>query len=99
MAMPPTKRHNRKPKGNDPVLPRELRSFDRWYYPDGLHDYMATLSAFLVDPQRLTSVMNAAGLSAADWFRHMLTRIAPAEPTGHGRTRTLRLLPDRLVSS
>jgi hypothetical protein len=35
---------------------------------------MAALSAFLVDPQPLTPVMNAAGLSAADWFRQMLMK-------------------------
>jgi hypothetical protein len=51
-----------------------LRSFDGCLYPNGLHDYMAALSAFLLDTQLLTPVMNAAGLSAAGWFRHMLTQ-------------------------
>jgi hypothetical protein len=73
-----TTRHNSRRRANDPaalaaLLPQELRSFDGWHYPNGLSDYMAALSAFLVDGQRLTPVMNAAGLSAADWFRHMLT--------------------------
>ena len=45
------------------------------FYPNGLNDYMAALSAFLVDGQRLTPVMNAAGLSPADWYRHMLTAL------------------------
>jgi hypothetical protein len=45
-----------------------------WLYPNGLQDYMAALSAFLVDPQPVTPVMNAAGLSAACWFRQMLVR-------------------------
>jgi hypothetical protein len=54
-------------------LPDELRSFDGWHYPNGLRDYMAALSAVVVDGQRVTPVMNAAGLSAADWFREMLT--------------------------
>jgi hypothetical protein len=72
------RRHNSRPNLNDPAalaarLPHELRSFDAWYYPDGLREYMAALSAFLVEPQRLTPVMNAAGLSADEWFRHMLT--------------------------
>ncbi len=43
-----------------------------WYYPNGLSDYMSALSEFLVGPQRLTPVMNAAGLSTVDWFRSML---------------------------
>ncbi|VBA57635.1 hypothetical protein LAUMK191_04107 [Mycobacterium attenuatum] len=54
-------------------LPEELRSFDKWLHPNGLHDYMAALSRFLGGDQRVTPVMNAAGLSAADWFRHMTT--------------------------
>lgn len=54
-------------------LLQELRSFDGWYYPGGLGDYMRALSQFIGDHQRVTPVMNAAGLSAADWFRYMLT--------------------------
>jgi hypothetical protein len=72
------KRRNRC-RTNDPEalasrLPDELRSFDGWFYPNGLRDYMSALSRFLVDGQRLTPVMNAAGLSAADWYRHMLIK-------------------------
>lgn len=55
-------------------LPEELRSFDAYCYPNGLHDYMAALSRFLGGDQRLTPVMNAAGLSAADWIRSMLSQ-------------------------
>src|SRR5262249_16976893 len=55
-------------------LPPELRSFDTWLYPNGLHEYMAALSRFLGGSERLTPVMSAAGLSAAQWFHHMLTR-------------------------
>ena len=72
-------RRNRRLSPNDPAalaarLPDELRSFDGWLYPNGLQDYMAVLSAFLVDSQPVTPVMNAAGLSAACWFRRMLAR-------------------------
>ena len=71
-------RRNRR-RANDPEalasrLPDELRSFDGWLYPNGLQDYMAALSAFLVDSQPVTPVMNAAGLSAAGWFRQMLMK-------------------------
>lgn len=55
------------------TLPEELRSFDNWLYPNGLHDYMAALSQSLDRTERLTPIMNAAGLSAADWFRRMLS--------------------------
>jgi hypothetical protein len=34
---------------------------------------MAALSSYLADAQPLSPVMNAAGLSVADWFRHKLT--------------------------
>lgn len=72
-----TIRKNSRKVANDPAglasrLPRELQSFDGWYYPNGLSDYMATLSRFVGEDQRLTPVMNAAGLSAADWFGAML---------------------------
>jgi hypothetical protein len=72
-----TRRRRTKPTGPQGVaarLPDELRSFDRWYYPNGLAGYMAALSRFVGEDQRLTPVMNAAGLSAADWFRAMLSR-------------------------
>jgi hypothetical protein len=77
-------RRNRRPNPNDPAriaarLPAGLRSFDGWHYRNGLHDYMAALSTFLVDAQPITPVMNAARLSAAGWFRHMLTRPKDAE--------------------
>lgn len=72
-----TVRRNSRRRTNAPTavaarLPDELRSFDRWLYPNGLTDYMAALSAVVVDGQRLTAVMGAAGLSAAEWFRVML---------------------------
>lgn len=54
------------------TLPDELSSFDNWLYPNGLHDYMEALSQSLDRNERLTPVMNAAGLSAAEWFRKML---------------------------
>jgi hypothetical protein len=62
-----SKRH----KAPSSTLPDELRSFESWYYPGGLSNYMRALSRF-VEGNRVTPVMNAAGLSAADWFRHML---------------------------
>jgi hypothetical protein len=72
-------------------LPGELRSFDRWYYNSGdgtghgLKDYLAAVSVHVaqhhpsvlqIDP---VPVMGAAGLSVADWFRHMLTA-TPTKP-------------------
>lgn len=45
-----------------------------WYYPNGLRAYMEALYCHLGDDERVTPTMNAAGLSAADWFRAMLTR-------------------------
>lgn len=53
-------------------LPDELRSFDDWYRPGGLLAYMAALSEFIGGGYRVSPVMNAAGLSAAGWFWHML---------------------------
>ena len=75
--MPKTRRRNRLPKGNTPEalaarLPNELRTFDTWQYRDGLRDYLKALADSV--PEHLTHpVMSAAGLSAADWFRHMLS--------------------------
>jgi hypothetical protein len=72
-------RHNHRPKGNDPAalaarLPNELKSFDAWYRPDGLSAYMRELESFIAEsPANPHDVMNAAGLSAAGWFRTMLT--------------------------
>jgi hypothetical protein len=76
MAMPPTRRRNHRPKGNDPAalatrLPNELKSFDAWYRPGGINDYLTALAA-QVAPHEPVPVMNAAELSAADWYRHML---------------------------
>ncbi|MCU1697861.1 MAG: hypothetical protein JWR34_3924 [Mycobacterium sp.] len=80
--MPPTRRINR-PRGSSAEalaarLPDELRSFDAWYYNDGpgcgLKDYLSVLNTRLAGAAYPSDVMNAAGLSAADWFRHMLTR-------------------------
>jgi hypothetical protein len=80
MPMPKTRRRNAKPKANNAEalvarLPDDLRSFDApGHYPDGLRAYLATLEAFTAEsPVSTVAVMNAAGLSAADWFRHMLT--------------------------
>lgn len=68
------RRRTTKPTGPQAVaacLPDELRSFDGWYYPNGLSDYMRELSRFLDEPTRLQPVMSAAGLSVAGWFRQM----------------------------
>jgi hypothetical protein len=75
---------------NDPEtlaagLPSELRSFDAWHYDTGdgkahgFRDYLLAL-AVQVAPHEAFPVMEAAGLSAADWFRHMLTN-PPQHPT------------------
>jgi hypothetical protein len=78
MAMPKIRRLNRLPKGDTPEalaarLPSELKTFDMWHYRDGLRDYLKAVADSV--PEHLTHpVMNAAGLSAADWFRHALTR-------------------------
>jgi hypothetical protein len=53
-------------------LPDELRSFDSWYYPEGLREYMRALSNHVGADHQVAPVMNHAGLSAAEWFRHML---------------------------
>lgn len=72
-----TVRRNSWRRANDPTalasrLPQELRSFDRWHYPNGLAEYMTGLSEFVGDHQRVTPVMNAAGLSVAEWFKQLL---------------------------
>lgn len=77
MAMPPTRRLNRRLTASTPEalagrLPNELKTFDAWYRPGGLIDYMTALAA-RVEPHEPIPVMSAAGLSAADWFRHMLS--------------------------
>lgn len=75
--MPKTRRRNRLPKGGTPEalaarLPNELKTLDAWRYRDGLRDYLNALADAVPD-QMTHPVMNAAGLSAADWFRHMLS--------------------------
>ena len=75
--MPKTRRRNRLPNGNTPEalaarLPGELKTFDAWHYRDGLQEYLKALADSV--PEHMTyPVMNAAGLSAAGWFRHMLS--------------------------
>jgi hypothetical protein len=81
MAMPPTQRLNRRPKGDSPEalaarLPSDLRSFDNYLHHNGLRDYLAALSDHIA-PHEPMPVMNAAGLSAAGWFRNMLTKPTP----------------------
>ncbi|MBY0440845.1 MAG: hypothetical protein K2Q25_01720 [Mycobacteriaceae bacterium] len=53
-------------------LPADLRSFDNYLHPNGLRDYLTALSDH-VAPHDPMPVMKAAGLSAAEWFRHKLT--------------------------
>lgn len=55
-------------QGNASHVP-ECGCRDAWPHPNGLHDYMAALSRYLGGDKRVTPVMNAAGLSAADWIR------------------------------
>lgn len=74
-------RWNTKRTANDPealaaLLPDELRSFDAWLYgsdASGLSDYLAALAA-QVAPHEPLPVMNAAGLSAAQWYRTMMSK-------------------------
>src|ERR1700722_13413165 len=73
------RRNQRQREGLASTLPDELRSFENWYYPNGLQDYMRALIRQVGGDQRVTSVMNAGGLSAADWFRHMLARGTEAQ--------------------
>jgi hypothetical protein len=83
VAMPPTRRINRakgsSAEGLAARLPDELRSFDAWHYNSGdgtahgLKDYLFALSVH-VAPHEAMPVMNCAGLSAANWYRHMLSR-------------------------
>lgn len=71
-GLPKTRRRSRSPvKATE--LPDNLKSFDEWIYPNGLHDYMQALSQVVGGNQRLTPIMNQAGLSAADWFRKALS--------------------------
>ena len=67
-----TKSANGSPEALAARLPNELKTFDAWHYPDGLRDYFKALADSV--PDHMTHpVMNAAGLSAAGWFRKMLT--------------------------
>jgi hypothetical protein len=70
------KRWNTKSVSRSPealaARPNVLRSFDAWHYPDGLRDDYKALADSVPD-HLTTPVMNAAGLSAADWFRHMFS--------------------------
>jgi hypothetical protein len=43
------------------------------HYSDGLRAFYKALADSVPD-HLTTPVMNAAGLSAADWFRHMLSQ-------------------------
>lgn len=51
------------------TLPDELRSSDSWLYPGGLSAFMSALSQFIGGDRRVGPVMNAAGISVADWHR------------------------------
>lgn len=50
------------------TLPDELRTFDDYRFPNGLHAYMSDLSRFIGGDQRVFPIMNAAGLSVAGWY-------------------------------
>lgn len=56
------------------TLPNELRSANKWSYPGGLYDYLAALSQFIGADRRVGPVMNAAGVSVADWHRSALDK-------------------------
>lgn len=77
--LPKTRRRGRVTSFNPTQLPDELRSFDSWLHPNGIHDYMTALSRFVGGDQRLTPIMNAAGLSVADWYRQAMSK-----PTSDG---------------
>ncbi|AWT53860.1 hypothetical protein [Mycolicibacterium smegmatis] len=60
-------------------LPVELTSFRAWHYhdrgqPTGLQDYVTALQTHLgtEDRELVSAVMAACGLTAGDWYRHML---------------------------
>lgn len=55
-------------------LPDELRSADKWDYPGGLYEYLASLSQFIGADRRVGPVMNAAGVSVADWHRSAIDK-------------------------
>ncbi|ORB32023.1 hypothetical protein MPP7335_05836 [Mycolicibacterium parafortuitum] len=71
-----TRRRSRRSKL--PQLPPELQTFDNYLYveggaPAGLYDYLAAVS-HAVSTDKPAAAMNAAGLSAADWYRRCLGR-------------------------
>ncbi|SKR80601.1 Uncharacterised protein [Mycobacteroides abscessus subsp. abscessus] len=88
MVMPPTRRHNRKPKGLDPELlaaqlPTRLRTFTDWYRddsgdPTGIREYTTALTEWLDSgdlPRGLTTpVMHAGELTVANWYLTMLSK-------------------------
>ncbi|MCP2626510.1 hypothetical protein NLB33_27070 [Mycolicibacterium smegmatis] len=68
-------------------LPIELTSFNAWFYqdhgaPTGLQDYVAALQKHLGtdDIDLVNAVMAARGLTAGDWFKHMLAAKQPRWP-------------------
>lgn len=85
MAMAPTQRLNRRPKGSTPEalaarLPSELRAFGSYDDPDDLRSHWTAVADWLnhaapgQGDQLVAPVMQAAGLSAADWYRTALSR-------------------------
>jgi len=54
------------------TLPDDLRTFDNYRFPNGLHAFMSDLSRFIGGDQRVFPVMNAAGLSVAAWYKAAL---------------------------
>ncbi len=73
MKLAKTRRHQANMPSAD-TLPDELKTFTSWLDPNGLHDYMAARGQWLDRAARLTTIMKAAGVSADEWFRRMLTR-------------------------
>jgi hypothetical protein len=81
-------------------LPEELRSFDAWYYHNngdaaGLRDYLLAMKVHLQTDSGVVvaDVMEAAGFSAADWYRYVLqhedeTNRAQRQAAAFGRPRT-----------
>jgi hypothetical protein len=75
-----TKSANGSPEALAARLPAELKTFDAWYYtdngkPTGIQGYLAVLGAFVGEsPSHPSDVMNAAGLSVAQWFKTMMSK-------------------------
>jgi len=83
MAMSNTHRYNRKAKAGTPEalaarLPVELRSFGSYDDPDDLRSHWTAVADWLnhaapgQGDQLVMPVMQAAGLSPADWYRTAL---------------------------